>query len=106
MYGRTNRAYRRRSTDAHWPITVRECPFVDFERLLQLRVLKREDPCALLGSIFLDIFAVSGPIFLKTNFTSSCIIVHYIKSDNQIAEAPSHPLLNLPFNVKPTLLYF
>ena len=35
-----------------------------FERLLQL-VLRLGDPRALFGCMFLDIFAVSGPIFLK-----------------------------------------
>ena len=84
----------------HWSIGK-------FERLLQLVLLRLRDPQALFGCMFLDIFAVSGPIFLQANFTSSCKIVHFIKSDNQfpsisrnnqIAEAPSHPLLNLPFN--------
>ena len=36
-----------------------------FEQLLQLLILRPGDPHALLGSMFLDIFAVSGPIFLK-----------------------------------------
>ena len=62
--GRTNRAYRCRSTEARWPITVR-VSIGRFEQLLQLVVIKRRDARALLGSIFLDIFTVSGPIFLK-----------------------------------------
>ena len=37
-----------------------------FERLLQLLVILRlGDPRALFGCMFLDIFTVSGPIFLK-----------------------------------------
>ena len=48
-----------------------------FEPLLQLLLLRHRDPRALLGSLFLDIFAVSNQL------TSSYKIVHYIKSDNQ-----------------------
>ena len=56
-----------RSTEARWPITVRECLLVDLSGCYNYNVLEltRGDSRALLGSIFLDIFAVSGPIFLK-----------------------------------------
>ena len=100
--GRTNR----RSTEAREAHGARVSVHAvgRFEQLLQFVVLTLGDPWVLLGSILLGIFRVS-----QTDFTSSCIIVHYIKSDNQfpsisqnnqIAEAPSHPLLNLPFNPK------
>ena len=72
-------AYRR-STEARWPITVQECPLV-------LLLLKRGDLRALFGSMFLDIFAVSGPIFLKPNllplvksYTLSSLIISLLLS--------------------------
>ena len=55
-------AYRR-STEARWPITGARVSSGKFERLLQFLLLRCGDPHAFLGSILLDIFTVSGPIF-------------------------------------------
>ena len=63
MYGRV---VHRRSIEARWPITVRQCPLVDLSgSYIQLVHLRLGDPRALFGCMFLDIFAVSGPIFLN-----------------------------------------
>ena len=59
------RAGHRLSTEARWPNHGARVCVGKFERLLQLVLLKRGDPRALFGCMFLDIFAVSGPIFLK-----------------------------------------
>ena len=100
--GRTNR----RSIEAR-ELTV---SVGRFEQLLQLVVQTLGDPepySDLFDIWYFWHFPSFWADFSQTNFSSSCIIVHYIKSDNQfpsisqnnlIAEAPSHPLLNLPFN--------
>ena len=61
MYGR---AGLRRSTEARWPNHGARVTVGKFERLLQLVLLRLWDPRALFRCMFLDIFAVSGPIFL------------------------------------------
>ena len=77
-----------------------------FERLLQLVLLRLGVPRALFRMYVSWYFRSFWANFSQTYLTSSCKIVHFIKSDNQfpsisqnnwIAEAPSHPLLNLPF---------
>ena len=51
--------------EARWPITVRCLSVGSFNRLFFRVVVIYKDPHALLGCMFLDISAVSGPIFLK-----------------------------------------
>ena len=45
--------------------------------------LKQENPRALLGSMFLDISAVSGPTFLKPTLLPLVKLIHFTKSDKQ-----------------------
>ena len=46
-------------------LTVQECPLLDLSSCYNSCTNTRGSPIALLGFIFLDIFAVSGQIFLK-----------------------------------------
>ena len=97
MYGRVG---HRGSTEARWPndqgarVTVGK-----FERLLELILLRLGDRRALFGCMFLDIFAVSGPIFLKLTeeiWSRIVIIVHLIKKEkNQFPIEQSQKLVKL-----------
>ena len=86
------------------------CPLAFLIILFLSEVIVVGDPRALLESMFLDISAVSGVCtkFSQTNFVFCCKIIYFIESDNQfsfishsneIAQAPSNPLLILPFKL-------